>query len=70
MRVRPTNAILRFVGQTVSPREAAKTLAAEYILTGTLQPTGALLRVSVQLVRAADDTSLWGDRYDIDRRIS
>ena len=68
MRVRPTNAILRFEGQAVSPREAAKTLAAEYILTGTLQPTGALLRVSVQLVRAADDTSLWGDHYDIDRK--
>ena len=68
VRVRPTNAILRFEGQTVSPREAAKTLAAEYVLTGTLQPTGALLRVSVQLVRAADDTSLWGDHYDIDRK--
>ena len=68
VRVRPTNAILRFVGQAVSPREAAKTLAAEYVLTGTLQPTGALLRVSVQLVRAADDTSLWGDHYDIDRK--
>jgi len=68
VRVRPTNAIFRFVGQAVSPREAAKTLAAEYVLTGTLQPTGALLRVSVQLVRAADDTSLWGDHYDIDRK--
>jgi eukaryotic-like serine/threonine-protein kinase len=68
VRVRPTDAILRFVGQAVSPREAAKTLAAEYVLTGTLQPTGALLRVSVQLVRAADDTSLWGDHYDIDRK--
>jgi serine/threonine protein kinase/tetratricopeptide (TPR) repeat protein len=68
VRVRPTNAILRFEGQTVSPREAAKTLAAEYVLTGTLQPIGALLRVSVQLVRAADDSSLWGDHYDIDRK--
>jgi eukaryotic-like serine/threonine-protein kinase len=68
VRVRPTNAILRFEGQTVSPREAAKTLAADYVLTGTLQPTGAQLRVSVQLVRAADETSLWGDHYDIDRK--
>jgi eukaryotic-like serine/threonine-protein kinase len=68
VRVRPTDAILRFEGQTVSPRDAAKTLAAEYVLTGTLQPTGALLRVSVQLVRAADETSLWGDHYDIDRK--
>ena len=66
--MRPTNAILRFEGQTASPREAAKTLAVEYVLTGTLQPTGALLRVSVQLVRAADETSLWGDHYDIDRK--
>ena len=67
VRVRPTNAILRFEGQNVNPRDAAKTLAAEYVLTGTLQPAGALLRVSVQLVRAADDTSLWGDHYDVDR---
>src|SRR5262245_46711274 len=68
VRVRPTDAILRFEGQTVSPREAAQALGAAYILTGTLQPTGALLRVSVQLVRAADETSLWGDHYDIDRK--
>jgi serine/threonine protein kinase/tetratricopeptide (TPR) repeat protein len=67
VRVRPTDAILRLGGQPISPREAAKTLATEYVLTGTLQPVGALLRVSVQLVRAADDTSLWGDHYDIDR---
>jgi serine/threonine protein kinase len=67
VRVRPTDAILRFGKEPVSPREAAKTLAAEYVLTGTLQPVGALLRVSVQLVRASDDTSLWGDHYDIDR---
>ena len=69
VRVRPTDAILRFERQTVSPREAANTLAVEYVLTGTLQPTGALLRVSVQLVRAADETSLWGDHYDIDRKV-
>jgi eukaryotic-like serine/threonine-protein kinase len=68
VRVRPTDAILRFEGQTVSPRQAAQTLAAEYILTGTLQSAGSLLRVSVQLVRAADETSLWGDHYDIDRK--
>ena len=29
---------------------------------------GRALRVSVQLVRAADETSLWGDHYDIDRK--
>jgi serine/threonine-protein kinase len=68
VRVRPTNAILRYERQTVSPQEAGKTLAADYILTGTLQPTADRLRVTVQLVRADNETPLWGERYDIDRR--
>jgi serine/threonine-protein kinase len=68
VRVRPTDAILRFEGKTVSLREAGKTLAAEYVLTGTLQPTEQRLRVTVQLVRATDETSIWGEHYDINRQ--
>ena len=68
VRVRPTNAILRYERQTVSAREAGQTLASDYILTGTLQSTADRLRVSVQLVRAIDETPLWGERYDIDRQ--
>ena len=68
VRVRPTDAILRFEGQTVGPREAGQTLAAEYVMTGTLQPAGDRLRVSVQLVRATEETPLWGKHYDIGRQ--
>jgi len=40
-------------------------LASEYLLTGTLQEIGDNLRVSVQLVRATDMVSLWGEHYDL-----
>jgi TolB-like protein len=67
LRVRPTSAILAFDGQSVDPRRAARSLAAEYVVTGTLQDVGGRLRVSVQLIGAADGTPRWGDSYELPR---
>ena len=44
--------------------EIAKQLGVAYILEGSVQKSGDSLRVNVQLIRAADDSHLWGDVLD------
>ncbi|MFL5494070.1 MAG: protein kinase domain-containing protein [Gemmatimonadales bacterium] len=68
IRVRPTTAVLRFAGQDTDPREAARALAVEYLLAGTVQSTGDRLRVTVQLLRSTDGSALWGAHYDLARQ--
>jgi TolB-like protein len=65
LRVRPTSSILRYRDEPPDVEEAAKTLKAENILSGTVQQVGSRLRVSVQLFRAVDATPLWGQHYDL-----
>ena len=64
IRLRPTNAILRYQNQDVNVQEVGKELASQFLVTGTLQKTGDSLRVSVQLLRVSDSSPLWGDHYD------
>ena len=50
-------------------REIAEELQVDYIVDGTVRwdreaATGGRVHVSPQLIRASDDTQLWGDRYD------
>jgi serine/threonine-protein kinase len=68
LRLRPTTAVLRYEGKVVDPSEAGRELETEYVVTGTLQAAEERLGVRVQLVRVGDGASLWGDRYDVDRR--
>ena len=51
-------------------RQIAAELRVDYILEGTVQwereasAAGGRIRVTPRLIRASDDTQLWGDRYD------
>jgi TolB-like protein len=67
-RLRPTSTILRFAEGSPEPREAGKVLSVDYLLTGTVQPAGDRLRVSVQLLRTGDGSRLWGAHYDLARQ--
>ena len=44
--------------------EIAKQLGVAHILEGSVQKSGDSVRVNVQLIRAADDSHLWGDIFD------
>lgn len=44
--------------------EIAKQLGVAHILEGSVQKSGAQVRVTVQLVRAATDSHLWAETYD------
>jgi eukaryotic-like serine/threonine-protein kinase len=67
LRLRPTSNILRYDKQQVDVRQAGQALAADYIATGTVQKSGEKFRVSSQLVRVNDGTSIWGEHYDLTR---
>ncbi len=44
--------------------EIAKELGVAHILEGSVQRTGDAVRVNVQLIKAANDSHLWGDTFD------
>src|ERR1043166_8022675 len=45
-------------------RHIAKQLGVAHILEGSVQKSGDTVRVSVQLIRAANDSHLWADTFD------
>src|SRR6185369_4821571 len=55
IRVRPTNAILKYEGQVVSAKTVGEELSCNYVVLGTLQKSGERLQVNVQLVRTSDE---------------
>jgi TolB-like protein len=61
--VRPTAAILRYRDRPADPEEAARELGVDAVVDGSVQSSGARLRVTVQLVDAAGGP-LWGTKID------
>lgn len=53
-----------FGGKNQDLREIGEKLNVAYILEGSIQKTGEKVRVTVQLIKAADGYNLWSDRYD------
>lgn len=66
LNVRPTSAVLRYNNANVDPIAAGRALDVEAVLDGKVQRVGDRVRVTVQLLRVADGTSLWADQYDED----
>src|SRR6266542_4403173 len=44
--------------------EIARQLGVAHILEGSVQKSGEVMRVNVQLIKAADDSHLWAETYD------
>lgn len=53
-----------FKGQNTDIRHIADTLGVTSILEGSVRRAGNRLRVTAQLITAADGTHLWSERYD------
>jgi TolB-like protein/class 3 adenylate cyclase/Tfp pilus assembly protein PilF len=45
-------------------REIGRQLGVAHILEGSVQKSGDVVRVNVQLIKAANDSHLWADTYD------
>jgi serine/threonine-protein kinase len=59
----------QYKGSTKSPRQIARELGATHLLTGTVRwersdSGGGHVRVSPELVRAADQSSIWSEPYE------
>lgn len=64
LRVVSRTSSARFAGAGVPARRVAGHLRARSLLEGAVQRTGDRLRVTVQLVDAAEDVTLWSESYD------
>jgi DNA-binding winged helix-turn-helix (wHTH) protein/TolB-like protein/Flp pilus assembly protein TadD len=62
--VRPTSAILKYTALDASLVTIGGELGVEAVLDGRVQQVGDRLRLTVQLVRAADDMPLWAESFD------
>ncbi|MGH8135980.1 MAG: adenylate/guanylate cyclase domain-containing protein, partial [Steroidobacteraceae bacterium] len=53
-----------FKGEKIEIAEIAKKLNVANVLEGSIRKAGNTLRISAQLIRAADSTHLWSETYD------
>jgi TolB-like protein len=53
-----------FKGEEIPIQEIAKTLGVQHIVEGSVRRSGERLRVTAQLIRAADGFHLWSENYD------
>ena len=45
-------------------RRIADTLGVDFVLEGTVRKSGTRLRVTAELISAADGCQVWSERYD------
>jgi TolB-like protein len=62
--VRPTSSVMKYANANQDLRVAAQELNVDALLDGKVQRDGDRIRLSVQLVRAADSTPLWAENFD------
>ena len=48
----------------IDPREIRRNLGADYVVNASVRRVGAKLRVSAQLINAADNEEVWSETYD------
>lgn len=53
-----------FKGKGVSLKEIAERLGVNHVLTGSVRKSGNQLRISTQLIRVEDETSIWSQSYN------
>ena len=65
LTVKSRNAVKRFRERGAEdPAVLGRTLGVAYLVSGSVRRAGQRLRVTVQLVRAADGLQVWGDVFD------
>jgi TolB-like protein len=64
LRVPARTSSFYFKGKQVTIAEIAKALAVTHVLEGSIRKSGNTIRVTVQLIRAADGYHLWSATYD------
>ncbi|MFO1392354.1 MAG: TIR domain-containing protein [Steroidobacteraceae bacterium] len=60
------NTAFSFKGKTVELPQVAKQTKASYVLEGSVRKAGNRVRITAQLINAANDAHVWAERYDRD----
>ena len=60
------NTSFTFKGRAADIAQVARQLRVQYVLEGSVRKQANRVRITAQLVRAADDTHIWAERYDRD----
>ena len=55
-----------YKSRTVPPQQAARELGVRYVTRGTIRRAGARIRISVELIDADSERTVWAERYDRD----
>jgi TolB-like protein/tetratricopeptide (TPR) repeat protein len=61
------NTAFTFKGKPVDAKRIGKDLGVRYVLEGSVQPSGAQIRVNAQLIDADSGAHLWADQFDTPR---
>jgi TolB-like protein/Tfp pilus assembly protein PilF len=64
LRVIARTSSFAFKGKNVPIAEIAQTLNVAHVLEGSVRKSGKQLRITAQLIRAADSTQLWSQTWD------
>ena len=64
LTIRPTSAVRRYGSENVDGMEAGRELQVEAVLEGKIQKAGNRVRVTVQLLRVSDGSTIWSDSFD------
>jgi eukaryotic-like serine/threonine-protein kinase len=67
LALRPTTAVLPYASTPTDPAKVGAALNVDQVIVGTIQPTSATYRVSLQLVRALDSSVEWVQTLDVSR---
>ena len=64
LTVRPTASVMKYMSPDRDFARIAKELGVEALLDGRVQRSGDRVHVTVQLVRAEDGRTIWGDQFN------
>jgi adenylate cyclase len=68
LRVIGRTSSFSFKGKNVSLREIGEALGVSTILEGSVQKSGNRIRITAQLINAADETHIWSEQYERDQQ--
>ena len=64
LRVSPTSSVMRYKGASTDVAKIANELGVDAVMTGRLTKRGDNLNITVELVDARTNKSLWGEQYE------
>ncbi len=64
LSVKSRVAVRPYRGVSLEPAALGRALGVVHLLSGSVQRSGARLRITVELVRAATGVGVWGEQYD------